>query len=172
MLRRTLGCLRLVGAGALLSDLVVAVLAAGASRRLGRAKQLVPIGGEPLLRRQCRCACRGEGPVVVILGCDEEQYREVIIDLPVDARNDEWAEGLPRRCGPRSVAASSRVAGSAVRSIPHHPSDLRGTTSGVWRRRRRASHVGATTRVRQRFCHRYYDHVLALRATSGSFAAL
>jgi hypothetical protein len=31
---------------ALLPDLVVAVLAAGASRRLGRAKQLVPIAKE------------------------------------------------------------------------------------------------------------------------------
>ena len=37
-------------------ELLVVVLAAGASRRLGTAKQLFPIDGEPLLRRQCRCA--------------------------------------------------------------------------------------------------------------------
>ena len=39
-------------------ELLVVVLAAGASRRLGTSKQLFPIDGEPLLRRQCRCALR------------------------------------------------------------------------------------------------------------------
>src|SRR5216684_1139625 len=88
--------LNFIGGCALLPDLVVAVLAAGASRRLGRAKQLVPIGGEPLLRRQCRCALSARvGEVLAILGCDEAQHREVIVDLPVDVRvNDEWEEGL------------------------------------------------------------------------------
>ena len=35
------------------SRLQMVVLAAGASRRLGQPKQLVMLGGEPLLRRQC-----------------------------------------------------------------------------------------------------------------------
>jgi len=39
-------------------ELLVVVLAAGASRRLGTSKQLFPTDGEPLLRRQCRCALR------------------------------------------------------------------------------------------------------------------
>src|SRR4030081_1807105 len=98
--------LNLIGGRAVLPDLVVAVLAAGASRRLGQAEQLVPIVGEPLLRRQCRCALSARvGEVVAILGCDEAQHRGVIADLPVDVRvNDEWEEGLAAtlRCAVRA----------------------------------------------------------------------
>src|ERR1700674_5780337 len=100
--------LMFIGGHALLPDLVVAVLAAGASRRLGRAKQLVPVGGQPLLRRQCRCALSARvGEVVAILGCDEAQHREVIVDLPVDVRvNDEWEEGLAAT--PRSAVRAAK----------------------------------------------------------------
>src|SRR5258708_35726162 len=64
-------------------DLLVVILAAGASRRLGRAKQLVSIGGEPLLRRQGRCALRARGGrVVVILGCDAGRHRRRDLGLP------------------------------------------------------------------------------------------
>jgi CTP:molybdopterin cytidylyltransferase MocA len=77
-------------------ELLVVILAAGASRRLGRAKQLVPIGGEPLLRRQCRCALKARvGRVLVILGCDADRHRQAIADLPVEVRvNEEWQEGI------------------------------------------------------------------------------
>jgi len=88
---------------------VVAILAAGASRRLGRPKQLVSIDGEPLLRRQCRCALASEvGDVVVVLGWNADQHRRVIADLPVQVCvNGRWAEGL---------AASLRCAVRAARS--------------------------------------------------------
>jgi len=114
---------------AVLPDLVIAVLAAGASRRLGRAKQLVPIGGEPLLRRQCRCALDARiGEVMAILGCDDAQHRQVIIDLPVDVRvNNEWEEGTggnaPVRRA-RGEGAAISVARLAVRPIPHHSGRL------------------------------------------------
>lgn len=77
-------------------DLIIGVLAAGASRRLGAPKQLVPLDGEPLLRRQCRNALASRvGPVVVILGCNAVEHFSTISDLPVDVRlNEEWAEGL------------------------------------------------------------------------------
>ena len=76
--------------------LLVAVLAAGASRRLGRAKQLVEIDGEPLLRRQCRIALHaGIGPVVAILGCQLRACAATIADLPVPvSENEQWPEGL------------------------------------------------------------------------------
>lgn len=58
------------------------LLAAGASRRLGRAKQLVEIGGESLLRRAAR-ALQATQPVktVVVLGHDAERMREVLAGL-------------------------------------------------------------------------------------------
>ncbi len=54
------------------------VLAAGASRRLGEAKQLVEIGGERLLQRAVRVAAEAElGPVVVVLGAMAGRVAEV-----------------------------------------------------------------------------------------------
>jgi molybdenum cofactor cytidylyltransferase len=77
-------------------DVVLAILAADASRRLGTAKQLVPIGGEALLRRQCRSALAADiGPAVVILGCDAAQHARVIADLPIEVVvNNQWTEGM------------------------------------------------------------------------------
>src|SRR5882724_483722 len=129
--------LTFIGARALSPDLVVAVLAAGASRRLGRAKQLVPIGGEPLLRRQCLCALSAQvGEVVAILGRDEAEHREVIIDLPVGVRvNDEWEEGLAATLRSAVRVAQERRAALLVLPCDQYriiPEDLR-TLYDHWR---------------------------------------
>jgi molybdenum cofactor cytidylyltransferase len=77
-------------------ELLVAVLAAGASRRLGQPKQLVQVGDEPLLRRQCRVAIEAHvGPVAIILGCQAAACLATLNDLSVSVRtNEQWAEGL------------------------------------------------------------------------------
>jgi CTP:molybdopterin cytidylyltransferase MocA len=76
--------------------LLVAILAAGESRRLGQPKQLVPINGEPMLRRQCRTAIEARlGPMAVILGCRADECAATIADLPVERQiNEQWANGL------------------------------------------------------------------------------
>ena len=76
--------------------LLIAILAAGASRRLGTSKQLLCVANETLLHRQCRIALEAQlGPVVAILGCDIEACRAAIADLPVEvALNSEWQEGM------------------------------------------------------------------------------
>src|SRR5438270_5462273 len=92
------------------SRLLLAVLAAGASRRLGQPKQLVALGGEPLLRRQCRIALEAQiGPVAVILGCSAAECAAAIVDLPVARHfNECWAEGLGMsiRCAAQAAAAA------------------------------------------------------------------
>jgi molybdenum cofactor cytidylyltransferase len=77
-------------------ELLVAILAAGASHRLGQPKQLVRIGDEPLLRRQCRIAIEAHvGPVTTILGCQADACLAALNDLSVSVRtNEQWAEGL------------------------------------------------------------------------------
>ena len=72
------------------------VLAAGASRRLGEAKQLVVVGGERLLERAVRVAGEaGCAPVVVVLGARGSE-----IEAGCDLRgaqvvvNEHWAEGM------------------------------------------------------------------------------
>lgn len=52
------------------------VLAAGASRRMGRNKMLLTLDGEPLVRRAVRRAqAAGLAPVIVVIGKDAEQVR-------------------------------------------------------------------------------------------------
>jgi molybdenum cofactor cytidylyltransferase len=88
-------------------DLVVAVLAAGGSSRLGQAKQLVRLRGVPVVRRQCLCAlAAGVGDVVVVLGSDQQRHRAVLTDLELEVIvNEEWAEGLAStlRCAVRAA---------------------------------------------------------------------
>lgn len=76
--------------------LLIAILAAGASRRLGSPKQLLRLANETLLHRQCRIALESKlGSVVAILGCDSDLCRAAIADLPVEiAINSEWQEGM------------------------------------------------------------------------------
>src|SRR4051794_599447 len=91
-------------------ELLVAVLAAGASRRLGRPKQLVELDGQPLVRRQCRTAVEAAiGPIVVVLGCHHDQIAPMLSDLGLSlVTNDEWEEGMAA-----SVRAVTRVAMAA-----------------------------------------------------------
>ncbi|KLD75888.1 nucleotidyltransferase family protein [Xanthomonas hyacinthi] len=72
------------------------VLAAGASRRLGQAKQALTRDGEPLLRRAARLALAAS-PVrcVVALGAQAEALRPLLDGLPVEiAINPDWASGM------------------------------------------------------------------------------
>jgi CTP:molybdopterin cytidylyltransferase MocA len=94
-------------------QVLVAILAAGASRRLGQPKQLLQIGGEILIRRQCQMAiAAGVGPVAVVLGCAADQCREALAGLGlkdaqeyqkprmqmraslIECCNDQWQEGI------------------------------------------------------------------------------
>ncbi len=60
------------------------VLAAGASRRMGRNKMLLELEGEPLVRRAARRAlAAGLSPVVVVLGHEADRVRAALADLGV-----------------------------------------------------------------------------------------
>jgi CTP:molybdopterin cytidylyltransferase MocA len=89
--------------------LLLAILAAGGSRRLGRPKQLVSIDGVPLVRRQCSVALSANlGPVAVIVGSHGDDVAAAVADLPIAiCWNREWQEGL---------AASLRRAVTAARA--------------------------------------------------------
>lgn len=59
------------------------LLAAGASTRLGQAKQLIVIDGESLLRRTARALLATQPlELVVVLGHDADMLRATIVDLP------------------------------------------------------------------------------------------
>ena len=89
------------------------LLAAGASLRLGRPKQLLEVAGEPLIRRMARIATEARlFPSVVVLGAHSAQIRAVLADLPLQlVENPAWEEGM---------ASSLRAGISAVlQQAPH-----------------------------------------------------
>jgi xanthine dehydrogenase accessory factor len=87
-----------------------AVLAAGASRRLGRPKQLVSVEGQQLVRRMAEMALQaGCRPVAVVLGAHATEVGAAVAHLPVVClSNPEWAEGMGS-----SVRAAARWATGA-----------------------------------------------------------
>jgi molybdenum cofactor cytidylyltransferase len=78
------------------------VLAAGASTRLGEPKQLIELGGQPLVRRAAMSALEaGAHPVVVVLGSGGDQILPALDGLPGVrvALNTRWETGLASSLG-------------------------------------------------------------------------
>src|SRR3981189_3115646 len=97
------------GCGAV--SVAAVVLAAGASTRLGEAKQLVRLGGEALLERAVRVAREaGCSPVVVVVRAQYVQVLESnLLGDAVPVINGEWKDRKSRGVGegvrPLEVAA-------------------------------------------------------------------
>jgi CTP:molybdopterin cytidylyltransferase MocA len=72
------------------------ILAAGASVRLGRPKQLLEMVGETLIRRSARlCKEAGFDPVVVVLGSSAAEVAAALDGLAVSCLiNAGWTEGM------------------------------------------------------------------------------
>ena len=86
------------------------ILAAGASRRLGRPKQLVALEGETLLRRAARAALAGCAPVLVVVGSRAADMAADLAGLPVTVVvNEGWEEGMASsiRAGIRALPAGA-----------------------------------------------------------------
>jgi molybdenum cofactor cytidylyltransferase len=78
------------------SQVAAVVLAAGGSVRMGQAKQLLPVNGQPMVRRVTEAVClAGLDQVVVVVGAYAEEVRDALAGLPVDTVvNPAWAEGM------------------------------------------------------------------------------
>ena len=95
------------------------VLAAGASRRLGTAKQLlVDETGQPLVARAAAQLLEaGCEPVVVVTGFAHADVAAAVAKLPVDvAFNDEWEEGIGAsiRCAVKQLEGRS---GTIIKAV-------------------------------------------------------
>ena len=78
------------------ANLHVLVLAAGAASRFGSPKQLVRIGGQPLLHRAVSQATQvAGGAVTVVLGAHAQQLTPLLKHSPASVLiNRNWEEGL------------------------------------------------------------------------------
>lgn len=72
------------------------VLAAGGSARMGQPKQLLPVDGQPMVRRVTAAACATNlKQVVVVVGAQADAVRQALVSLTVDVVvNESWAEGM------------------------------------------------------------------------------
>lgn len=92
------------------------LLAAGASRRLGRTKQLIEVDGEPLLRRAAR-ALLATDPLdcVVVLGHDAERLGAALDGLPLrSVVADDHASGMSASLRAGIAALDARCGGALV----------------------------------------------------------
>jgi CTP:molybdopterin cytidylyltransferase MocA len=97
------------------------VLAAGASTRMGVPKLLLPVGGEPLVRRSVRQVCEaGFDEVLVVTGHESEQTIAALQGLPVrHAVNAEYASGMGSSF--RTAVAHLGASEAAMFALADHP---------------------------------------------------
>lgn len=92
-------------------SLHVLVLAAGASTRLGQPKQLVRIGGRPVLHGVVsRAAAIGDHAVTVVIGAHAADLTRLLAQTPASVVvNRHWQEGMASsiRCGLAAVPVSA-----------------------------------------------------------------
>lgn len=96
-----------------MSPTIALVLAAGASRRLGRPKQLIDWRGAPLLQRvvDAVAAWPVDGVAVVLGAYEEEILAAVVFGEALVVLNPEWEEGIASslRVGLDAVARDGRA---------------------------------------------------------------
>lgn len=101
------------------------VLAAGASSRMGQAKQLLLLDGQPLIVRTVEAALASSAwPVVVVLGANAERIAPLLARHPVlIAENPAWSEGMASsiRTGIALLQQFSRSLDGAVVALCDQP---------------------------------------------------
>jgi molybdenum cofactor cytidylyltransferase len=160
------------------SQIGVIILAAGASTRMGRPKQLLLHRGQTLLRRTVETAlasvCR---PVVVVLGAHVESVRNELEQLPAyAAENPEWNKGMSSsiRIGLETLIASNSEVDGAVIMLCDQPLVTAGVINELVEARREtgkaivASAYGETRGVPALFSRQLFAEIASLKVNEGA----
>lgn len=101
------------------------LLAAGASRRMGRVKQVLPVRGVPLVRHAALAALAAPvAPVVVVLGAHAGEVRAALAGLALHpVVNPDWAEGLGSsvRAGLAAILARAPELAAVILALADQP---------------------------------------------------
>lgn len=101
------------------------ILAAGASVRLGRPKQLLEVAGQPLVARAAAAALSaGAHPVVVVLGANADRIRPALDGAKVVvALNPSWSEGMASsvRAGLQALARAEPSIDAVLLTVCDQP---------------------------------------------------
>jgi molybdenum cofactor cytidylyltransferase len=160
------------------SSIAIVILAAGASKRMGIPKQLLPYRGRTLLHHTVETAlgstCR---PVVVVLGAHVEQTHPEVRGLPVlIVQNPQWAEGLGSsiRAGIEALVTSTDPPEAVVLALCDQPSvcpDDLDALVAAYRSTNRpiiASQYAGTLGVPALFAHPILPELVELNGDSGA----
>jgi molybdenum cofactor cytidylyltransferase len=101
------------------------ILAAGASNRIGRPKQLLEFRGESLIRRAAAAALHAEcGHVVIVTGANAEAMRYALRGLNVqEVENPQWESGMASsiRIGTAAIMAANPKTDAIVLMLCDQP---------------------------------------------------
>lgn len=101
------------------------ILAAGASTRLGKPKQLLQYQGQSFLRHTAKVGlASGCQPIIVVLGAQAEQLRSEVHDLPVTlVENPDWASGISAsiRVGLEALQDQGQMLEAAIVTLCDQP---------------------------------------------------
>ena len=120
----------------------VVVLAAGESRRMGRAKQLLPVAGEPMARRAvCTALASGAQQVVLVTGAYAEAVAATVADLAdADPRlrivhNAGWESGQAGSLQTGLAAVAPTIQAAVILPVdqPFVPAALLRRLVAAWR---------------------------------------
>lgn len=155
--------------------LYAVVLAAGASTRFGSPKQLVRIGGRPLLHTVVTRAAEVTGnALIVVLGAGAAELAPLLKHSPgAVVVNRHWREGLASsiRAGVARLPATCAGVLLVLADQAAVTSDDLKRLAGTWRRRPRciaAALYGGTTGVPAIFPRSSFTQLAALRGDSGA----
>ncbi len=154
------------------------LLAAGASVRMGRPKQLIEVGGQPLVVRAVKVALASAAwPVVVVLGANAEKIRPLLARLPVFiAENPTWTEGMASslRTGLQTLQSFSRALDAVLVALVDQPAFSAGVIGQLVAAQRSSGRSIAAARydghagVPALFLRRHFATLAALEGDAGA----
>jgi molybdenum cofactor cytidylyltransferase len=161
-----------------MNDTAIIILAAGASARLGRTKQLLPYRNKTLLTGIIAAAfAAGLQPVVLVTGADEKNVLHSIADKSVKAVfNADWPAGMGGSIavGIREVLASVPHPGKVILAVCDQPDADETVFRRLIDRQHEtgkgiiASAYSGTVGTPCLFTEPYYQHLAALSGVGGA----